>query len=209
MTLTAYFFSDVVKLTVHKKYCNPLKFMTHCISAELIPCKGGRDFVQICDMMSYFNVHAKADTSQVNLPNGTKRSKSAKNYSKSGLPHFYWSRHIMTVSLCFVNNCCDFCASVLWRCWLGGRKGIRPIKNWLVGCWRGYLCGADLHMAQLMPLPLTVSCSSKIQIGFAFLVRAHPGSPGKGPLNGCVCVCCDFWTAWSCIISQLKCCFFS
>ena len=39
--------------------------------------------------------------------------------------------------------------------------------------------GADLHMAQLMPLPLTVSCFSKIQIGFTFLVLAHPGSPGK------------------------------
>ena len=49
--------------------------------------------------------------------------------------------------------------------------------------------GADLHMAQLMPLPLTVSCFSKIQIGFTFLVPAHLGSPGKGPLNGCVCVC--------------------
>ena len=49
--------------------------------------------------------------------------------------------------------------------------------------------GADLHMAQLMPLPLTVSCFSKIQIGFTFLVLTHPGSPGKGPLNGCVCVC--------------------
>jgi len=48
--------------------------------------------------------------------------------------------------------------------------------------------GADLHMAQLMPLPLTVSCFSKIQIGFTFLVPAHPGSPGKRPLNGCVCV---------------------
>jgi len=48
---------------------------------------------------------------------------------------------------------------------------------------------ADLHMAQLMPLPLTVSCFSKIQIGFTFLVPAHPGSPGKGPLNGCVYVC--------------------
>ena len=44
-------------------------------------------------------------------------------------------------------------------------------------------------MAQLMPLPLTVSCFSKIQIGFTFLVPAHPGSPGKGPLDGCVCVC--------------------
>ena len=48
--------------------------------------------------------------------------------------------------------------------------------------------GADLHIAQLMPLPLTVSCFSKIQIGFTFLVPAHPGSPRKGPLNRCVCV---------------------
>jgi len=70
--------------------------------------------------------------------------------------------------------------SVLWRCWLGGRKGIRPVKK-VVGCWHG-ICleqGADLHMAQLMPLPLTVSCSSKIQIDFTFLVPAHLGSPGK------------------------------
>ena len=48
--------------------------------------------------------------------------------------------------------------------------------------------GADLHMAQLMPLPLTVSCFSKIQIGFTFMVPANLGSRGKGPLNGCVCV---------------------
>ena len=39
--------------------------------------------------------------------------------------------------------------------------------------------GADLHMAQLLPLPLTVSWFSKIQIGFTFLVPAHPCSPGK------------------------------
>ena len=47
--------------------------------------------------------------------------------------------------------------------------------------------GADLHMAQLMPLPLTVSCSSKIQIGFTFLVPAHPGSSGKRAVKR-VCV---------------------
>jgi len=46
-------------------------------------------------------------------------------------------------------------------------------------------------MAQRMPLPLTVSCFSKIQIRFTFLVPAYPGSPGKGPLNGCVCCCAD------------------
>jgi len=48
--------------------------------------------------------------------------------------------------------------------------------------------GADLHMAQQMPLPLTVSCFSKIQIDFTLLVPAHPGSPGRRPLNGCECV---------------------
>ena len=48
--------------------------------------------------------------------------------------------------------------------------------------------GADLHMAQLMPLPLTVSCFSKIQIGFTFLVPAHLGSPGKRAIKW-VCVC--------------------
>ena len=48
---------------------------------------------------------------------------------------------------------------------------------------------ADLHMAQLMPLPLTVSCFSKILIGFTFLVPAHLGSPGKRAVKVCVCVC--------------------
>jgi len=49
---------------------------------------------------------------------------------------------------------------------------------------------AGLHVAQLMPLPLTVSCFSKIQIGFTFLVLAHLGSPGKGAVKRvCVCVC--------------------
>jgi len=55
--------------------------------------------------------------------------------------------------------------------------------------------GADLHMAQLMPLPLTVSCFSKIQIGFTFLVPAEPGSSRKRAVKRvCVCVCfvpCD------------------
>jgi len=48
--------------------------------------------------------------------------------------------------------------------------------------------GADLHMAQLMLLPLNVSCFSKIQIGFTFLVPAHLGSPGKRAVKR-VCVC--------------------
>ena len=58
----------------------------------------------------------------------------------------------------------------------------RPVKKlsgvlaWLHVCVER---GADLQTAQLMPLPLTVSCFSKIQIGSTFLVTAYPGSPGK------------------------------
>ena len=48
--------------------------------------------------------------------------------------------------------------------------------------------GADLHIVQLMPLPLTVSCFSKIQSGFTFLVPAHLGSPGQRAVKR-VCVC--------------------
>ena len=79
--------------------------------------------------------------------------------------------------------------SVLWRCWLGGRKSIRSVKKWAVGCWRGYLeRGADLQKAQLMPLPLTVSCFSKTNIGFTVLVPAHSGSSGRTAVKR-VCVC--------------------
>jgi len=49
--------------------------------------------------------------------------------------------------------------------------------------------GADLHMAQLMPRLLTVSCFSKIQIGLPFWYRLTGVVPEKGPLNGCVCMC--------------------
>ena len=45
-----------------------------------------------------------------------------------------------------------------------------------------------MHTAQLMPLPLTVSCFSKIQIGLPFWYRPTWVVPEKGPLNGCVCV---------------------
>ena len=78
-----------------------------------------------------------------------------------------------------VYKCIDLLPSVLWRCWLGGRKGIRPVKTewWSAGVVICLEPGADMHIAQLMPLPLAVSCSSKIQIGFTFLVPAHLGSP--------------------------------
>jgi len=78
---------------------------------------------------------------------------------------------------------------------LVGRQEGHPACKKLSGgalAWLSVEQGADLHMAQLMPLPLTVSCFSKIQIGFTFLVPAHPGSPRNAPLNGCYCSVSNF-----------------
>jgi len=65
-----------------------------------------------------------------------------------------------------------------------------------------------LHMAQLMPLSLTVSCSSKIQIGFTFLVPAHLGNPGKRAVKRvCVIVlacCLDSGAQQLRLFSQIK-----
>jgi len=95
--------------------------------------------------------------------------------------------------------------SVLWRCWLGGRKGIRPVKNWVVGCWRGCLeWRADLHIAHQMPLPLTFSCFSKSRLVLTFLVlpywylltRVVPDifqKSSKTVVCVCVCVFIKFW----------------
>ena len=60
-----------------------------------------------------------------------------------------------------------------------GHPACKKTEWWGVGMVVCLELGADLHMAQLMPLPLTDSCFSKIQFGFAFLVPAHPGSPGN------------------------------
>ena len=64
---------------------------------------------------------------------------------------------------------------------VGRQEGHPACKNewWGAGMVICLERGADLHMAQLMPLPLTVSCFSKIQIGSTFLVPAHLGSTGK------------------------------
>ena len=77
--------------------------------------------------------------------------------------------------------------------WAAGRASGLQKTEW---CGAGMvIClkrGADLHMAQLMPLPLTVSCFSEIQIGLAFLVLAHAGSPGERAVKRvCVSVACQ------------------
>ena len=92
----------------------------------------------------------------------------------------------------FFDKLLDYYAFSALTLLVGQQEGHPAVKNE----WRGtgmFFCperDADLHMAQLMPLPLTVSCFRKIQIGFGFLVLAHPGSPGKRAVKRvCVCVC--------------------
>jgi len=79
---------------------------------------------------------------------------------------------------------------VLWHFfgWQEGHPACKKPEWWVAGLVVCLEQGADLHMAQVLPLPLTGSCFSKIQLGFTFLLLAHPGSPGKRAVKR-VCVC--------------------
>ena len=81
-----------------------------------------------------------------------------------------------------------FSALTLLVGWQEGHPACKKTEWWGAGMVISLAQGADLHMAQLMPLPLTVSCFSKIQICFTFLVLAHLGSPGKRAVKR-VCMC--------------------
>ena len=91
-------------------------------------------------------------------------------------------------------NCCNwiesygaFSALMLLVGWQEGHPACKKLEWWGAGVVICLERDADMHMAQLMPLPLTVSCFSKIQIVFTFLVPAHLGSPGKRAVKR-VCV---------------------
>ena len=76
-------------------------------------------------------------------------------------------------------SACAFSALTLLVGRQEGHPACKKTEWWGAGMVICLERGADLHMAQMMLLPLTVSCSSKIQIGFTFLVPAHPGCRGK------------------------------
>ena len=82
---------------------------------------------------------------------------------------------------------------MLWHCWLGGRKGIRPVKNWVVGCWHGYLSGARCRLAYGPANATATHClaSVKSRLVLPFWYWLTQVVPEKGPLNWCVymCVC--------------------
>jgi len=91
-----------------------------------------------------------------------------------------------------LNGCaslaCAFSALTLLVGRQEGHPACKKLEWWGAGMVTCLELGADLHMVQLMPLQLAVSCFSKIQIGFAFLVPAHPGSRGRRAVKR-VCVC--------------------
>ena len=87
-----------------------------------------------------------------------------------------------------------------------GHPGCKKTERWGAGVVICLERAADLHMAQRIPLPLTVSCSSKIQIGFTFLVPAHRDSPGQRAVKR-VCVCAGAPTAVCvCVVNVRFCC---
>ena len=91
-----------------------------------------------------------------------------------------------------INITVYFSALTLLVEWQEGHPACKKTEWWVASMVIRLERDADLHMAQLMPLPLTVSCYSKIQIGFTLLVPAHPGSPGKRAVKRvCVCVFTD------------------
>jgi len=100
----------------------------------------------------------------------------------------YVCMYVQTCIVCIV--CIAFSALTLLVGRQEGHPACKKTEWWGDGMVICLVRGADLHIAQLMPLPLTVSCSSKIQIGFTFLVLAYLGSPGKRAVKRvCLCVC--------------------
>ena len=66
---------------------------------------------------------------------------------RTRLQHQHWPVQVAHSSLTYLLSYFSLKPSVLWRCWLGGRKGMRPVKNWVMGCWYGYLSGARCRLA--------------------------------------------------------------
>ena len=87
--------------------------------------------------------------------------------------------------------------SVLWRCWLGGRKGIRPVKKLSGGVLAWFSVWSEV---QTCIWPSRCHCHSlslalvKSRLVLLFLVPAHLGGPRKRAIKWvCVCVCVVTW----------------
>jgi len=157
---------DSTRRNIHQLM--PILIINHPLSASFIYCYPWHPPVNLCAWLS-------SCTTSVQVFFGLPLGRA---------PSILYSIHFFT-----------FSALMLL---VGQQEGHPACKNWMVGFWHGIFLrqGADLHMAPMMPLPLTISCSSKSRLdlpsnpdwiylpGFTFLVPAHPGSPGQSP-GGC------------------------
>jgi len=75
----------------------------------------------------------------------------------------------------FLTNCCAISALTLLVGRQEGHPACKKTEWWGAGVVICLERGADSHMVQLIPLPLTVSCFSKIQIGFYLSGTGLPG----------------------------------
>ena len=74
------------------------------------------------------------------------------------------------------NNSYMYKPSVFWRCWLGGRKGIWPVKKYgVMRCWRGYLSGVRCKWFAYGSADAIATPSSLTTTILRSFVRDYPG----------------------------------
>ena len=108
-----------------------------------------------------------------------------------------WSQQVCYIGLAFEGSLVEISIllpmfvmpSVLWQCWLGSRKGTRPVKNWVVGCWHSYLSGVICRFAYGPADATATHCLSSVKsrLVLPFWYWLTWVVPDKGPLNRCVC----------------------
>jgi len=155
--------------------CSATGFMVYYVLVQCMRVKGQ------CGMISMLHFHQKLNQNMIDM----------------SLTGHLWIYSIMKTQYARKIGCLFACCSTVVKIrdiYLFFRHPVCKQTEWwgagIVICLDR--C-ADLHMAQLMPLPLTVSCFSKIQIGFTFLVPAHLSSPGqRSVIQVCVCVFLQF-----------------
>ena len=172
-------------------------------------CKSAPRSRQITMPAPHHSVFYRPDALPAAQPTASKHWRQYKCYADS-------------LSYCASVQFCVFFLQLFLLCWcafsaltllVGRQEGIWPVKTewWGTGVVICLEWGADWHMAQLMPLPLTVSCSSKIQIGFLpFWYRLTQVVLEKRPLNGCSVVVvvflhCLVFMLWFLMLNTLKC----
>ena len=117
--------------------------------------QGSERFVTVCDNITWYSVFRTQkyeDEVQIQtcrckwhacmfIQHYVKNWQSVQSEASTSITLTLFAFHSIHSNLYIIDDV-GFIPSVLWHCWLGGRKGIRPVKNWVVGCWCGCLSGA-------------------------------------------------------------------